>query len=48
MTTRKSRGQINFDDLTAIEFEILVEQTLEESEHIDVENDIIYEIVEDE
>lgn len=44
MSERRSRGQIVFDDLTSDDFEVLVEQTLEESEFIEVENGIIYEV----
>jgi len=44
----ESRGQIVFDDLTEDAFESLVEQTLEESEFIEVENGIIYEVTGDE
>jgi hypothetical protein len=45
MTERQSRGQIVFDDLTEDDFEVLVEQTLEQSEFIEVENGIIYEVM---
>lgn len=41
---RKTRGQIVFDELTTNEFQDLVEQTLEQSDFIEVENGIIYEV----
>jgi hypothetical protein len=41
----ESRGQIVFDDMTEDAFESLVEETLEQSEFIEVENGIIYEVM---
>ena len=40
----ETRGQIVFDDDTPQEFRDLVEQTLESSDFINVENEIIYEV----
>lgn len=45
MTELQSRGRVSFDDVTSSDFEVLVEQTLEESDFIEVENGIIYEVV---
>lgn len=47
MTELQSRGQIVFDDMTDDAFEHLVEQTLEESEFIRVENGIVYEVMDE-
>lgn len=42
-----TRGQIVFDDQTPSEFQDLVEQTLNQSDYIRVENGIISQIGED-
>lgn len=44
MSSRQSRGHIEFDALTDESFETLVAETLETSNFIEVEDGVIYEV----